>query len=76
MSKANPRCPSTGTDQHASGCYQVHYPACGKTPHEHADRACFYQKGENAGQLKCTITPHTHDREECAEAVGPLCGGT
>lgn len=77
MSKSKPRCPRTSTDQHASGCYQVHYPACNKTEHtEHLDRACYYQKGPNEGQLKCTTPLHTHDREKCAEAIGPLCGGT
>lgn len=59
---------------HASSCYKVNYPSCGKTEHTHSGNACYYTKGDNAGQLKCSTPEHTHDRVACAEVVGPLCG--
>lgn len=76
MNKANPNCPKTGTDSHASGCYRVNYPACGMTEHAHSyGPACYYVQGPREGQLKCTRTEHTHHRTGCAETVGPTCGG-
>ncbi len=58
---------------HTDKCYTPTL-NCAKTPHTHADRACYYQRGDNAGQLKCSQTEHTHTTPDCYTAMGPLCG--
>lgn len=61
MAKEQPQQPK---HQHTDKCYDTTL-YCAKTVHVHTDRACYYQRGDNAGQLKCSQTEHTHDSRAC-----------
>lgn len=57
---------------HTDKCYRSVL-TCARKEHTHVNRACYYQRGDNAGSLKCSTTEHTHGNG-CYGPSGPFCG--
>lgn len=58
--------------RHTDSCYRSRL-NCAKVEHSHNARACYFQRGDKEGQLKCHLGEHSHG-SNCYTAIGPICG--
>jgi len=57
---------------HTDKCYRSTL-ICAKIVHSHGNRSCYYQRGDQAGSLKCSTGEHSHG-SNCYGTTGPHCG--
>ena len=58
--------------RHVAACYRTQLD-CARIEHEHVDRACYYQRGPQAGGLKCATPEHAHSTVSCYKQY-TVCG--